>query len=102
MSTSTACLHTLITLKQLELKNCIRVLPNSFRGLGLGARPWSPRKPGNSPQPGPEVVERPKKLSKPSDAESIVQNEMKDVLGRVSAEAASRILDSANFSEVRV
>ena len=31
----------------------------------------------------------------------IVQNEMRGVLGRVSAGAAGMILDSANFSKIR-
>ena len=51
-----------------------------------------PQKPGNSPGPRPEVVERQKVRS------WTVQNEMRGVLGRVSA---GRILDSANPREIR-
>ena len=65
-----------------------------------------PQKPGNFLGPGPEVVET-ENCKRASGAESVaswtVQNEMRDVLGRVSASAASatrRILDSANPSEI--
>ena len=58
-----------------------------------------PQKPGNSPGPGPEVVER-QKIAKERAMQRVrswtVQNEMRGVLGRVSASAARRILDSAN------
>ena len=63
-----------------------------------------PQKPGNSPGSGPEVVER-QRIAKKRAAQRIrsstVQNEMISVLGRVSAGAAGRILDSANPSEIR-
>ena len=58
-----------------------------------------PQKSGNSTGPGPEVVER-QRVAKERAAQKVrswtVQNEMRDVLGRVSTGAAGRILDSAN------
>ena len=58
--------------------------------------PW---KPGNSSGPGPEMVER-QKTVKERAAQRVrnwtVLNEMRGVLGRVSAGAAGRIFDSAN------
>ena len=63
-----------------------------------------PQKPGNSPGSGPEVLER-QRVAKEGAAQRVrswtVQNEMKDVLGRVSTGAAGRILDSANHREVK-
>ena len=63
-----------------------------------------PQKPGNSPGSGPEVIER-QRVAKESAAQRVrswtVQNEMRDVLGRVSTGAARRILDSANPREIR-
>ena len=63
-----------------------------------------PQKSGNSPGPGPEVVER-QRVAKERAAQRVrswtVQNEMRGVLGRVSASAARRILDSANPMEIR-
>ena len=63
-----------------------------------------PQKPSNSPGPGPLIVER-QKVAKEQAALRIrswtVQNEMRGVLGRVSAGAAGRILDSANPRTVR-
>ena len=62
-----------------------------------------PQKPGNSPGPGPEVVER-HKTAKERATQRVrswtVQNEMKGVLGRVSASAARRVLDFTNPGEV--
>ena len=55
-----------------------------------------PQKPGNSPGSGPEVVKRQKVRS------WTMQNEIRDVLGRVSTSAAGRILDSANPREIRI
>ena len=58
-----------------------------------------PQKPGNSPEPGPEDVKR-QKIAKERATQRVhswaVQKKMRDVLGRVSASAARRILDSAN------
>ena len=62
-----------------------------------------PQKPGNSPGYGPEVLER-QRVAKERAAQRVrswtVQNEMRDVLGRVSTGAAGRILDSANPREI--
>ena len=61
------------------------------------------QKPENSPMSGPEVVER-EKIAKERATQRVgswtVQNEMRGVLGRVSASAARRIFDSANFREI--
>ena len=63
-----------------------------------------PQKPGNSPWSGPEVVKR-QRFVKERAAQRVrswtVQNEMRDVLGRVSSGAAGRIVDSANPREIR-
>ena len=63
-----------------------------------------PQNPGNSPGPGPEVVKT-QKVAKERAAQRVrswtVQDEMRGVLGRVSAGAAGRILDSANPREIR-
>ena len=63
-----------------------------------------PQKPGNFPRPGPEAVKR-QRADKERMAQRVhswtVQNEMRDVLGRVSTGAAERILDSANPGEIR-
>ena len=79
-------------------------LPDAFRGMGAWWKTMEPQKPGNSPGSGPEVVER-QRVTKESAAQRVrcwtVQNEMKGVLGQVSASAAGRILDSANPREVR-
>ena len=57
-----------------------------------------------SPDPGPEVVKR-KRVAKERAAQRvsswIVLNEVRGVLGRVSADAAGRILDSSNPGEIR-
>ena len=62
-----------------------------------------PQKQGNFPGPGPEVVER-QRVAKEQAAQRVrswtVQNEIRGVLGRVSARAAGRILDSANPREI--
>ena len=58
-----------------------------------------PQKPGNSPGSGPEIVKR-QRVAKERAAQRVrswtVQNDIRSVLGRVSAGAAGRILDSAN------
>ena len=63
-----------------------------------------PQKPGNSSGHGPEVVKRPR-VAKEQAAQRVrgwtVQNVMRGVLGRVSACAAERILDSANTKVIR-
>ena len=62
-----------------------------------------PQKPGSSPRPGPEDVER-QKIAKERARQRVrswtMQNEIRDVLGRVSAGAPRRILDSANSREI--
>ena len=61
-----------------------------------------PQKPGNFLGPGP-IVEK-QKIAKERATQRVrsltVQNEMRGVLGRVSASAAGKILDSANSREV--
>ena len=68
------------------------------------AEDHGPHKLGNSPGPGPEIVER-QRIAKEQAAQRVrswtVQNEMSVVLGRVSAGAARRILDSVNPREIR-
>ena len=63
-----------------------------------------PQKPGNSPGPGPKTVKRPR-VGKERAALRVrswtVHNEMRGVLGGVSAGAAGRILDSANPEKIR-
>ena len=63
-----------------------------------------PQKPGNSPGPESEVVNR-QRVAKERAAQRVrswtVQNEMRGVLGRVSTGAEGRILDSANSREIR-
>ena len=62
-----------------------------------------PQKPGNSPGPGTEVVER-QKTAKERATQRVrswtVQNKMRVVLGWVSASAAGRIFNSANPREI--
>ena len=63
-----------------------------------------PHKPGNFPGPETEVVERPrvaKELATQRVRNWTVQNEMRGVLGRMTADSAGRILDSANSIEIR-
>ena len=63
-----------------------------------------PQKPGNFPRPGPEVVIR-ERVAKERAAQRVgswtEQNEIKGVLGRVSAGAAGRILDSGYPRKIR-
>ena len=63
-----------------------------------------PQKSENSTGPGTEVVER-QQIAKERATKRVrswtVQNEMRGVLGRMSASAAGRILDSANPEEIR-
>ena len=62
------------------------------------------QKPGNSQRLGPEVVES-ERVAKERAAQRVrswtVQNEIKGVLGRVSAGAAVRILNIANYKLIR-
>ena len=63
-----------------------------------------PQNPENTPGPRPGVVKR-QRVAKERAAQRVlswtVQNEMRSVLGRVSASAAGRVLDSANPRKVR-
>ena len=80
------------------------LLPNPIRGMGAWWKTMEHWKPGNSPGPKPEVVER-QRVAKEQAAQRVhswtVQNEMSGVLGRVSAGATGRILDSVNPREIR-
>ena len=80
------------------------LLPDPFQWMGTWQKTMEPQKPGNSPGPGPEVVKG-QRVAKERAAQRVrsrtVQNEMRGVLGRVSAGAAGRILDSANPKEIR-
>ena len=71
---------------------------------GAWRKTMEPQKPGNSPRPGSDVVKR-QRVAKERAAQRVrswtVQDEMRGVLGRVSAGAAGRILDSANHREIR-
>ena len=77
--------------------------PFLFRGMGAWRKTMEPQKPGNFPRSGPEVVER-QRVAKESATQRVrswtVQNEMRNVLGRVATGAAGRILDSANPREI--
>ena len=63
-----------------------------------------PQKLANSPGSGPESIER-QRVAKERAAQQArswtVQNEMSGVLGRVSAGATRKILDSANPQKTR-
>ena len=63
-----------------------------------------PQKPGTSPGPAPEIVER-QRVAKEGTAQRVpswtLQNEMRGVQGRVSTGAAGRILDSTMPREIR-
>ena len=74
-----------------------------LRDRGM-AEDHEPQLPGNSPEPGQEVVER-HRVAKARAVQIVrswtVQNEMRDILERVSASAAKRILDSADPRDTR-
>ena len=63
-----------------------------------------PQKLSNSPRPEPENVER-QRVAQERAVQRVrswtVQNERRSVLGRVSAGAAGKILDSANSEETK-
>ena len=67
------------------------LLPDPFRGMTTWRLTMEPQKPGNSPRSGPEVAQR-QRVAKERAAKRAcswtVQNEMKGVLGWVSASAA--------------
>ena len=64
-----------------------------------------PQKPGNSPGPGPEVVKK-QRVARERAVQRVrswtVHNEMRSVLGRVSAGAAGWIFDAANPEEIEL
>ena len=74
------------------------LLPDPFRGMGAWRKTMQSQKPGNSPGPGPKVVEK-QSVAKERVVQRVhswtVQNKMRGVLGRMSAGAASRILNSS-------
>ena len=63
-----------------------------------------PQKPGNFSGPEPEIVER-QKVAKEQAAKRVrswtVQNEMRNVLKRISAGATRKIFNSASPREIR-
>ena len=67
--------------------------------MGALRKTIEPQNPGNFPGPKPEVVKR-HRVAKERAEKRVrswtVQNEMRGALGRVSAGAARRILDSVN------
>ena len=80
------------------------VLHDLFREMGTWRKTMESQKPGNSPGPGSEVVEK-QRVTEERAAPRVrcwaVQNEMRGVLTRLSAVAALRFQDSANSSEIR-
>ena len=80
-------------------------LHDPFRGMGAWRKTMEPQKPGNSPGPGPVVIDR-QRVTKEQAVQRvhswIVQNEMRGVLGWVSAGAEQRIFDCAYPKEIRV
>ena len=90
--------------RHVNKSNLLLLLPNPFRAMGAWRKTMEPQKPGNSPGPGPEVVER-ERIAKERATQRVcswtVQNETKGVLGRVSAGTAGRILDSDNPRKIR-
>ena len=81
--------------------------PSSFLVATLPDGAWrktmEPQKPGNSPRPGPEVIETEsrQRASGEKVCSWTVQNDMRGVLGRVLTGTARGILNSANPSEIR-
>ena len=80
------------------------VVIDPFREMGAWRKNMEPQKPGNSPRPRPEIAKR-ERVAKERAAQIVcswtVQNEMRGILGRVSASAAGKILDSANPEEIK-
>ena len=73
--------------------------PLPIEEWGHDGRPCPMQKPGNSPGPGPEVVTEEGAVQ--TVRSWTVQNEMKGVLGRVSAGTTRRILNSINLRKIR-
>ena len=63
------------------------LLPELFGGMGAWQKTMELQKPGNSPDPGPEVVKR-QRIAKERAAQGVhnwtVKNEMRGVLGPMS------------------
>ena len=101
------CLFYLPVLEQqsyLPSMLLLLLLPDPFRGMGAWPKTMQPQMPGNSTGHGPEVVKRqrvPKERATQRVRSWTVQNEMRDVLGPVSAGAKGRILDSVNPRDIR-
>ena len=80
------------------------LLPDPFRGMEAWQKTMEPQKPVNSPGLGPRVVGK-WRVAKEGAAQRVrswtVHNEMRGVLGRVSAGAARRILNFVNSREIR-
>ena len=74
------------------------LLPDPFQGMGAWWKTMEPQKPSDSLRPGPMVA---KERAAQRVRSWTVQNEMRGVLGRVSAGAAGRILESANPEEIK-
>ena len=73
------------------------LLPNPFQGMEAWRKIMEPQKPGNSTRPGSEVVKR-QRVAKERVAQTV---RSWTVMGRVSAGAARRTLNSANPQEIR-
>ena len=72
--------------------------------MGAWQKTMEPQKLGNSSATGPEVVNR-QKIAKERAAQRVrswaAQNETRGVLGRVSADAAVKILNFSNYKLIR-
>ena len=72
--------------------------------MGSWQNTLEPQKPGNCPGSGTEIIQR-QRVTKERVVHRVcgwtVQNEMRDVLRRMTAGAAARILDFANPREIR-
>ena len=96
----------IVTKHEIGVRVCdlLLLFSDPFRGMGAWRKTMELQKSDNSPEPGPEIVER-QRVAKERAAQRVrswtVQNEMRGVLGRVSTGAAGRILDSANPRELR-
>ena len=75
----------------ISVMSLLLLLADPFQGMVAWRKTMKPQKPGISPGPGPEVVDR-QTVAKERAVQRVsswaVQNEMRGVLGRVSAGAA--------------
>ena len=80
------------------------LLSDPFQEMGAWRKTMELQKLGNSPEPGPEIVER-QRVHKERTVHRVrswtVQNKIRGVLGRMFAGATGTILDSANPREKR-